>query len=70
VRADRRSWPYPWSRLEELSARAGVDPEVVREWLRAEVERRRHEQAVARASLHVSGAIPGTTPGDGLLNDD
>jgi hypothetical protein len=41
VRAERRHWPYPWSRLEELRRRGGDDPEVVREWLRAEVERRR-----------------------------
>jgi hypothetical protein len=47
VRCDRRHWPYPWSRLEELAARAEVDPEAVRVWLRAEVEQRRAESPIS-----------------------
>lgn len=34
-------WPFPWSRLEELAARQGVEVDLLRERLRIEIARRR-----------------------------
>jgi hypothetical protein len=52
-----RPLPLP-TRLEELAYEAGLDPEELRAWLRAKVERRPEEAAAARPTLGLNVPEP------------
>ena len=37
------SWPYPWSRLEQLALEVGTEPDELRDYLEREVAKRQAE---------------------------
>jgi hypothetical protein len=54
-------WPYPWSRLEELAWKAGIEPDELRDYLEREVARRQAQvlpPEVAVTAVNGSGAEP------------